>query len=185
MSKNTNPIFVYHGFDRNLDSISGNIQAANINIARAQIQALGISVERIKAKPMFNINLITQKQLTPDEIMIFSRQLSTMLKANLSLMHALDVTALSTEKSHIKQFILPLKSELAAGNSFSATLKNRPEVFNDLYCNLVSAGETTGNLDTILDRIATSQEKTQQLKSSVKKALTYPIMVLIVACIVV
>ncbi|HAZ78746.1 MAG TPA: type II secretion system protein F [Porticoccaceae bacterium] len=185
MSENTNPTFVYHGFDRKLESINGNMQAENINIARAQIQALGISVESIKAKPIFNFNLITRKQLTADELMIFSRQLSTMLKANLSLIHALDVAALSAEKPHIKQFVLSLKSELAAGNSFSATLKNRPEVFNDLYCNLISAGETTGNLDTILDRIATSQEKTQQLKSSVKKALTYPITVLIVACIVV
>ena len=107
-----------------------------------------------------------------------------MLKAGLSLIQSLDVAAESTEQKHVRAFIMSLRNEVAVGHTFSDSLRNYPNIFDNLYCNLSAAGEISGTLDIMLDRIASFQEKDQRLKANIKKALTYPIAVLIIAGVV-
>jgi type IV pilus assembly protein PilC len=176
--------FTYEGLDRNGKSVAGNVLAENKKEAATEVRKLGVAATRIKTKSNLNFSLTTQKKITQEEVVNLSRQLATMLKAGLPLVQSFDVAAESSNKQNIRAFILSLRSEVAAGRTFSDALKKYPEIFDDLYCNLVAAGEISGTLDVMLDRIASFLEKNQRLKANIKKALTYPISVLGVAIIV-
>lgn len=185
MQVNTNTIiFTYSGQDRSGNQVNGQVSAENKMLAQQMVRKLGVAADKIAPKPRITFASLNQKTISPDEIVNFSRQLATMLKAGLPLIQSLDVAAESSQKKHVSSFILSLRSEVAAGNTFSDSLQNYPNIFDDLYCNLVAAGEMSGTLDIMLDRIATFQEKDQRLKANIKKALTYPIAVLLVAVVV-
>ena len=177
-------VFIYSGQDRSGRQITGQITAENKLLAEEMVRKIGIAADKIAPKPKFTLESLNRRTINSDEIVSFTRQLATMLKAGLPLIQSLDVAAESSDKEYIKAFIMSLRNEVAAGHTFSNSLRNYPNIFDNLYCNLVSAGEISGTLDIMLDRVATFREKDQRLKANIKKALTYPIAVLVIAGVV-
>jgi type IV pilus assembly protein PilC len=177
-------VFIYSGQDRSGKQVNGQITAENKLLAEEMVRKLGIAADKVAPKPKITLASLNQRIINSDEIVSFTRQLATMLKAGLPLIQSLDVAAESSDKAHIKAFIMSLRNEVAAGHTFSDSLRNYPNIFDNLYCNLVSAGEISGTLDIMLDRVATFREKDQRLKANIKKALTYPIAVLVIAGVV-
>ena len=177
-------VFIYSGQDRSGKQVNGQITAENKLLAEEMVRKLGVAADKVAPKPKITLASLNQRIINSDEIVSFTRQLATMLKAGLPLIQSLDVAAESSDKAHIKAFIMSLRNEVAAGHTFSDSLRNYPNIFDNLYCNLVSAGEISGTLDIMLDRVATFREKDQRLKANIKKALTYPIAVLVIAGVV-
>ena len=177
-------VFIYSGQDRSGKQVNGQITAENKLLAEEMVRKLGVAADKIAPKPKFTLESLNRRTINSDEIVSFTRQLATMLKAGLPLIQSLDVAAESSDKAHIKAFIMSLRNEVAAGHTFSDSLRNYPNIFDNLYCNLVSAGEISGTLDIMLDRVATFREKDQRLKANIKKALSYPIAVLVIAGVV-
>src|SRR5690606_6776625 len=133
-----------------------------------------------KAKPLFS----TRKAIKPADIAVFSRQMATMMKAGVPLVQAFDIVADGLENPSMRDLVFAVRDDVASGGGFAAALRKHPKHFDDLFCNLVEAGEQSGALETMLDRIATYKEKTEALKAKIKKALTYPIAVVVVAIVV-
>ena len=181
---NTQRVFIYSGQDRGGKEVNGQVAAENELLAKGLVRKLGVAADKVAPKPTLTLESLNRRGINSDEIVSFTRQLATMLKAGLPLIQSLDVAADSTEKKHVRAFIMSLRNEVAVGHTFSDSLRNYPNIFDSLYCNLVTAGEISGTLDIMLDRIATFQEKDQRLKANIKKALTYPISVLIIAGVV-
>ena len=176
--------FAYRGLDEDLEKVAGTVDAESIEMAKDRLSNQEIYVTKIQAKSKPLFNLTTQKQMQKKDVTVFSRQTATMLKSGLPLIQALDVAAQSS-KPHVKRFMLSLRSQVASGIDLSETLRAYPKLFDRLYCDLVAAGEVSGNLDVMLDRIASFQEKNQRLKANIKKAMTYPVSVMLVASVVV
>jgi len=181
---NTQRVFIYSGQDRSGKQVNGQVAAENELLAKGLVRKLGVAADKVAPKPTLTLESLNRRVINSDEIVSFTRQLATMLKAGLPLIQSLDVAAESTEQKHVRAFIMSLRNEVAVGHTFSDSLRNYPNIFDNLYCNLVTAGEISGTLDIMLDRIATFQEKDQRLKANIKKALTYPISVLIIAGVV-
>jgi type IV pilus assembly protein PilC len=181
------PTFIWQGADRNGNKKKGEVQAKNSALAKAQLRREGIKVLKLKPKPkpLFGIGGPKIKPITPLDIAIFSRQLATMMKAGVPLVQSFEIVGNGHDNFAMQEMILGLKSEVEGGNSLTEALKKYPLLFDDLYCNLVQAGEHAGILDSILDKVATYKEKSEALKAKIKKAMGYPIAVILVAIIVV
>ena len=175
--------FVWEGTDRKGNKTKGELSSENIVLAKAQLRKQGIVPTKVKRKPTSLLGP-RKKKITPFDIAVFTRQLATMMKAGVPLIQGFDIVAEGAENPSLRELILDIRNDVAAGNSFSAALRNHPRHFDDLFCNLVDSGEKSGALETMLDRVAGYMEKTETLKKKVKKAMTYPIAVLVVAVIV-
>lgn len=163
--------------------VQGEISAVNITLAKADLRRQGlnpISVRR-KSTPLFGQR---KKKVSVAEISHFSRQMATMMSAGVPLVQSFDIVAKGTDNTGVRDLVLAIKAEVEAGRTFSDALKQHPLYFDQLFCNLVAAGEASGSLETMLDRIATYKEKTESLKRKIKKALFYPCAVVVVAIIV-
>ena len=123
-------------------------------------------------------------KVKPADIALFTRQMATMMRAGVPLVQAFDIVADGVDKPKLGDLIRTVRQDVAGGNSFASAIRKHPDQFDELYCNLVEAGEQSGALETLLDRVATYKEKTESLKAKVRKAMTYPIAVLVVAVIV-
>jgi type IV pilus assembly protein PilC len=174
--------FIWEGLDKNRKKSKGEIPAKSEILARNELKRQGYRVTKIrkKPKPLFSR---TQK-ITPGDIAVFSRQLATMLKAGIPLVQAFDIIGNGHENPSMQLMLLSIKNNLENGDTLAESLKKNPLYFDELYCNLVDAGENAGVLETLLDKIATYKEKTESIKKKIKKALTYPTAVIIVAFIV-
>ncbi|WP_417696230.1 type II secretion system F family protein [Psychromonas sp.] len=174
--------FTWNGINRKGSKVSGELQGASQNEVKVELRKQGVSVTRIKKKPkpLFSFG----DKVTPMDIAIVSRQIATMLNAGVPLVQSLELIAKSNEKSSLRKLMTSIGNEVATGTPLSQTLRSYPRHFDDLYCDLVEAGEQSGSLDTIYDRIATYKEKSEALKSKIKKAMFYPAAVLIVAFVV-
>ncbi|MCU7937756.1 MAG: type II secretion system F family protein [gamma proteobacterium symbiont of Bathyaustriella thionipta] len=181
------PIFIWEGADRNGNRKKGEVLAKNSALAKAQLRREGINVLKIKPKPkpLFGIGGPKKKAITPLDIAIFSRQLATMMKAGVPLVQSFEIVGNGHENANMSEMILAIKADVEGGSSLTEALRKFPLHFDDLYCNLVQAGEHTGILDSILDKVATYKEKTEALKAKIKKAMFYPIAVMVVAVIVI
>ena len=175
--------FEWEGIDRKGNKIKGEMSAETQALVKAQLRKQGISVSKVR-KPAFKLGGSGKKKITPFDIAIFVRQLATMMKAGVPLIQSFDIVADGLENPTLRDLVLDIKNDVAAGNNFAGALKKHPEQFDDLFVNLVNSGEQSGALETMLDRVATYMEKTETLKKKVKKAMTYPISVLVVAFIV-
>ncbi len=175
------PFFIWEGADRNGNWKKGEIQASNMALAKAQLRRKGINVLKIKLKPkpLFGIGGPRKKPITPLNIAIFSRQMATMMKSGVPLVQAFEIVGTGHENANMSEMIMAIKAEVEGGTSLTEALKKFPLYFDDLYCSLVQAGEHAGILDSILDRVATYKEKTEALKSKIKKAMFYPIAVVV------
>lgn len=182
-TSNKNVVFTYEGVDRQRNPKKGDIAAPNMGIARAQLRQQGITVKKIKKKPkpLFSSS---GKAIKPADIAAMSRQLSTMLQAGVPIIQSFDIIIDGSDNPNMKTLMRDIKTEVEAGGTFADALRKHPKYFDDLFCDLVHAGEQSGSLEGMMDRIATYKEKTEALKSKIKKAMFYPTAVMIVAFIV-
>lgn len=179
----TTNTYVYKGVDKKGNKIQGEINGGSPTIVKTLLAKQGISVRSVskKAKPLFGSS---GKAIKPADIAVFSRQMATMMKAGVPLVQAFDIVADGLENPNLRKLVLQIRDSVAAGGGFANSLRQHPKYFDDLFCSLVDAGEQSGALETMLDRIATYKEKTEALKAKIKKAMTYPIAVIIVAIVV-
>lgn len=175
-----NKIFVYEANSQK-GVITGEIIAKNFSMAKTLLRKQGLDVISLKQKSKTNV---ASGKINAQDIAIFSRQMATMLSSGVSLVEALNVIIDGAEKASYRLVIKGLKEEVETGKSLSSALKKYPLIFDDLFSSLVAAGEQSGSLETMLSRIAIYKEKTETIKQKIKKALFYPIAVLVVACIV-
>ncbi|WP_084618128.1 type II secretion system F family protein [Cellvibrio sp. OA-2007] len=179
----TTNTYTYKGVDKKGNKIQGEINGGSPTIVKTLLAKQGITAKSVtkKGKPLFGSS---GKAIKPADIAVFSRQMATMMKAGVPLVQAFDIVADGLENPNLKKLVLQIRDSVAAGGGFANSLKDHPKYFDELFCNLVDAGEQAGALETMLDRIATYKEKTEALKAKIKKALTYPIAVVIVAIVV-
>ena len=177
------PIFIYEGKLANGSIKKGELEAENKTAAQAQLRRQRITPTKLKAKPK-DIVLFEQGVKTK-EVVIFTRQFATMINAGLPLVQCLDILGSQAENPTFRKIILQIKSDIESGTTFADALGRHPKVFDTLYVNLVAAGEIGGVLDVVLNRLAQYMEKAEALKAKVKGAMTYPIIVLAVAFLVV
>ncbi|MEK9823916.1 MAG: type II secretion system F family protein [Gammaproteobacteria bacterium] len=173
-------VFAYEGTDRSGKKTKGEITSSNANIAKAELRKQGINATKVTKKGGFNLAQMGVK-ITPGDIALFTRQLATMMKAGVPLVQSFEIVADGMDNPPMKDLILKIRDEVSSGNSFAHAIKTQPEHFDELFCNLVDAGEQSGALETMLDRLATYKEKTEALKAKIKSAMNYPIAVLVVA----
>ena len=172
--------FQWEGRDKRGSRIKGKSLAPDEQTLRAELRRQGVAPSRIRKQRQ----LRSGGKVNPADIAVFSRQLATMLTAGIPMVQAFEIVANGSEKPAMQKLILDVKSDVEGGTSLHESLAKHPLYFDDLYVNLVEAGEQAGALESLLDKIATYKEKTEALKKKVKKALFYPASVLAVAVIV-
>ena len=176
--------FTWQGKDKSGNKSKGKIDATTAAIAKAQLRKQGILTSRISKEHSAGLFSAKNKPVKPVDIAFFTRQMATMMRSGVPLLQGLEITAGGIEKQKLKDIVYEIKNDVNSGTDFSTSLTRHPEHFDDLYCNLVNAGEQSGALDAMLDRIATYKEKLESLKAKIKKALTYPTAVIVVGIIV-
>lgn len=178
-----NDIFTWSGTDKTGRTSKGEIRAASPAMAKAQLRRQGIKPKNVrkKSKPLFGSG---GKAIKPADISVFTRQMATMLKAGVPLVQSFEIVAEGSEKPKMQELVNTIRNDVAAGGGLAPSLAKHPRMFDDLFCSLVASGEDSGTLEIMLARVATYKEKTEQLKAKIKKALTYPIAVVVVAIVV-
>jgi type IV pilus assembly protein PilC len=174
--------YKWSGFNQQGQRKSGVLRAADVKDAQSELKKSGIDI--ISLEPHKGLFPARQKKIKVKDIVLFTRYLSTMIAAGLPIMQALDIISNDQENPSMKTLLMNLKNDIGSGKAMSETFAQYPKYFGGLYCSLIKAGEKSGTLDKILNRLATYLEKTESLKRKVKKALTYPIAIMAVAMIV-
>ena len=178
------PTFEYRG-RRGDQVLAGVIDAGNKDEARAILRRQGLIVEQIKEKGREIALPFLRRGVSLKDLAIFTRQFSVMIDAGLPILQCLEILAAQAENKAFQKVLMTVRDDVEGGSSLSAALSKHPHVFDDLYCNLVQAGEAGGILDTILQRLATHMEKIVRLRRAVRSALMYPVAVITIAIIVV
>ena len=184
-SRRLNPMveFVWQGRDKRGVAMKGEQSAKNANLLRAELRKLGITptVVKPKPKPLFGSSA---KRITARDIAMFSRQLATMMKSGVPIVMALEIIGGGQKNPTMKKMVNGLRNDIEGGASIYEALSQYPVQFDELYRNLVRAGESSGVLETVLDTIATYKENIESIKGKIKKALFYPITIIAVAILV-
>lgn len=180
---NSQITFNWEGLDRKGSKIKGEAQASSEILLKADLRRQGINPTRVKkkTKPLLGGS---GKKIIPKDIAVFARQLATMMTAGVPLVQSFEIIGRGHDKPQMQDLILGIKNDVEGGTSLADALEKQPKYFDPLFCNLVGAGEQSGALETLLGKVATYKEKTEELKGKVKKALFYPTAVLVVAFIV-
>jgi type IV pilus assembly protein PilC len=175
--------FVWTGLDKSGRKNQGEVLAASQALAKAQLRMQGISAKTVrrKVRPLVSFG---SKKIKSSDIALFTRQMATMMKAGVPLIQSFDIVADGVENQLMRNLVTDIKTDVAAGGGLAASLARHPKYFDDLFCSLVSSGENSGTLEVMLDRVATYKEKTEALRAKIKKAMTYPIAVMVVAIVV-
>jgi len=175
--------FVWQGTDKRGVKMKGEQQSRNANMLRAELRRQGITptVVKIKPKPLFGAS---GKRITPQEIAVFSRQIATMIKSGVPIVQALEIMGNGSKNPRMQKMVGAIRTDIENGSSIYEALGKFPVQFDELYRNLVKAGESAGVLEVVLDTIATYKENIEALKGKIKKALFYPAMVIAVAILV-
>ncbi|NQX88057.1 MAG: type II secretion system F family protein [Halioglobus sp.] len=176
-------IFLWRGTDKTGSQRKGEIEAASQAMAKAQLRQQGIKPKSVRRKPkaLFGGK---GKPIKPVDIALFTRQLATMMKAGVPLVQSFEICEEGMEKPQMQEMIRTIRLEVASGSGLAPALAKHPRHFDDLFCSLVGSGEDSGTLEVMLDRVATYKEKTEQLKAKIRKAMTYPTAVVVVAIVV-
>jgi type IV pilus assembly protein PilC len=172
--------YVWEGVDRNSRQVRGEMRSASEAVVSTNLRRQGIRATKIKRQSFRGGRRVSERDVT-----FFTRQLATMLRAGVPLLQAFDIVARGHGNARFSRLMLDIKGRIESGSSLSQAFREHPSQFDPLYCNLVGAGETSGMLDAILDRLATYKEKILAIKSKIKSALFYPISVIVVAVVVV
>ena len=175
----TDFVFEWEGKDRNGKQVRGEIRAGGENQVKASLRRQGVLPSKIKKRRMRS-----GKSIKPKDMAIFTRQLATMMKAGVPLLQAFDIVGRGNPNISVTKLLSDIRNDVETGTSLSVAFRKFPLYFDNLYCNLIEAGEAAGILDQLLDRLAVYMEKTEAIKSKLKSALMYPISVLIVAFVV-
>ena len=173
--------FDWEGTDSTGKKIKGKTMAGSEAAVRAELRRRGIVAKRVRKQSTL---FVKSSKITPGDIAIFSRQLATMLKAGIPLVQAFDIVGAGHDNPGVQKLVMAIKTDVEGGTNFAEALARHPLYFDDLFVNLVQAGEQAGALETLLDKIATYKEKTEAIKKKIKKAMTYPMAVLAVAFVV-
>lgn len=174
--------FLWEGKDKKGNKVKGQSNGVNEGIIKAELRRQGITPSKVKKKSA--LSSAKKKKILPKDIAIFSRQLATMMSAGVPLVQSFEIIGRGHDNPSMQELILTIKNDIEGGNTLASSLAKHPLYFDDLTCNLVEAGEHAGILETLLNKIATYKEKTEALKSKIKKALFYPVAVIVVAFIV-
>jgi type IV pilus assembly protein PilC len=172
--------YLWEGVDRNNRQVRGESRAASETVVITNLRRQGVRIVKIKRQTFRGGRSVGEKDIT-----FFTRQLATMLKAGVPLLQSFEIIARGHSNPRFSRLMMEIKNKIETGSSMSQAFREHPKQFDALYCNLVEAGETSGLLDAILDRIATYKEKILAIKSKIKSALFYPISVVVVAIIVI
>jgi len=181
------PAYIWKGVNRKGKKKKGEIEAESENFVRLTLRRQGIEPTKIKPKPkdLFENVKFLQPRVTEKDIVVMTRQFATMIDAGLPLVQCLEILYSQQDNRTFKRILKEIKEDVEEGSTFADALKQHPEVFDDLFVNLVAAGEIGGILDIILNRLAAYIEKASKLKKRVKGAMTYPIVVMVIAVLVV
>ena len=177
--------FLWEGLNKKGAKVKGETRSATLALARAELRRQGINPTRLrkKAEPLFG-GKAKKKKITPNDIAVFSRQMATMMSSGVPLVQSFDIIGKGHENPAMQDLIMAIKADVESGNNLADALARHPRHFDPLYCSLVNAGEQAGILDTLLDKIATYKEKTEAIKSKIRKAMFYPLAVIVVSFIV-
>ncbi len=173
-------VFEWEGKDRNSKVVRGEVRAIGEAQVQATLRRQGVLTTKIKKRRMRS-----GQKIKPRDIAIFTRQLATMMKAGVPLLQSFDIVGRGNTNASVTKLLNDVRTDVETGTSLSAAFRKYPMHFDNLYCNLVEAGETAGILEALLDRLAVYMEKTEAIKSKIKSALMYPASVVIVAFVVV
>lgn len=173
--------FVWEGKDKKGQKIKGESTGSNTNLVKAELRRQGINPTKVRKKPKSLFSGSKGKRITAGDVAIFSRQLATMMKAGVPLVQSFEIVGKGHENPRMQTLLMTVKGDIESGSTLAESLAKHPFYFDDLFCNLVQAGEQAGILEDILDKVATYKEKTEAIKSKIKKALFYPIAILVVA----
>ncbi len=171
--------FVWEGRDRTGKMVKGEVKAGGEAVVTATLRRQGINVVKVKRQRLGSGKKVTEKDVT-----FFTRQLATMLKAGVPLLQAFDIVGKGHNNPNVTRLLMDVKTDVETGNNLASAFRKFPLFFDNLFCNLVAAGEQAGILDTLLDRLATYKEKTLAVKAKIKSAMFYPVSIIVVAFIV-
>lgn len=176
-------MFAWEGMDKNGKRVKGEMSGTSDALVKAVLRRQGVNPLKVrkKSKPLFGSG---KKRIKSKDISVFSRQLATMMSSGVPLVQAFEIIGRGHENAGMQDLVLGIKNDVEAGGTLADALAKRPLYFDELYVNLVAAGEHAGILETLLQKIATYKEKTETLKGKIKKAMFYPIAVIVVAFIV-
>lgn len=172
--------YLWEGKDKKGKVIKGEMRAAGDSFVSATLRRQGITVTKVKKQSAF----ASKGKITDKDITLFTRQLATMMKAGVPLLQAFDIVGKGHSNPAVAKLLGDIKADVETGSSLSASFRKYPLYFDNLFCNLVGAGEQAGILDTLLDRLATYKEKIMAIKGKIKSALVYPISILVVAFVI-
>ncbi|MDJ0624681.1 MAG: type II secretion system F family protein [Desulfocapsaceae bacterium] len=180
------PIYIWKGKNTYGEKRKGELEAVDQAAALSQLKRMRITDPTIKEKPkdiLENIPIF-QPKITGKDIVVFTRQLSTMIDAGLPLVQCLEILAKQQSNTSLKRVLLEVQNDVEAGTTFADSMRKHPKVFDNLYSNMIEAGETGGILDTILARLATFMEKSMALKKKIKGAMTYPVICIAISLLI-
>jgi len=172
-------IYLWEGRDKTGKTIKGEFRASGEAVVASKLRRQGIQVTKIKKQ-----RLTGGKKVTDKDITLFTRQLATMMKAGVPLLQAFDIVGKGHHNPRVAKLLMDIRTEVETGSSLAAAFRKHPLYFDQLFCNLVQAGEQAGILETLLDRLATYKEKILAIKSKIKSALFYPVAIIVVAFII-
>jgi type IV pilus assembly protein PilC len=180
------PSFVYQGINSYGEKRKGKIEAVNLASAQSQLKKMRITASMVKEAPkdLFSSLSFFQPKVTGKDVVIFTRQLSTMIDAGLPLVQSLEILTKQQENASFKKVLQAVRSDVETGSTIAEAMKKHPDVFDNLFCNMIDAGEVGGILDTILSRLAAYMEKNMALVKKVKGAMTYPVICLCICLVV-
>jgi type IV pilus assembly protein PilC len=172
-------VFQWEGRDKSGKTVKGEMRASGEAVVNATLRRQGINVTKVRKQ-----RLAGGKKITEKDIALFTRQMATMMKAGVPLLQAFDIVGKGHANPRVTKLLMDIKSDVETGSSLAAAFRKQPLYFDALFCNLVQAGEQAGILETLLDRLATYNEKILAIKSKIKSALFYPVAVIVVAFII-
>ncbi len=173
--------FEWSGINKSGKRLNGVMRGENDRQVRTRLREQGVTPRSVKKKRK---SLFGDKKIKGNDIALFTRQIATMLAAGVPLLQSLEMVARGVENNRVRDLMMTIAADVGSGLPLATALRKHPDVFDDLYCDLVDSGEQSGALETIYDRIATYREKSEELKAKIKKALVYPAAVIVVALVV-
>ena len=180
MKKKANKVYSFNweGINSRREKVKGVMDAEDINFVRAKLREQGINPKRVRKKSSLSFSF--GDKINARDITLFSRQLATMIKAGVPVVQAFSITIEGQTKASMRNMLIDLRDQISAGTPVAQALRRHPKVFDELFCSLVEAGENSGTLETMLERVAIYKERMETLKNKIKKALYYPVFVLLI-----
>jgi type IV pilus assembly protein PilC len=178
--QSTSTTYTWQGFDKFGNRRKGELQAQDKQLALHKLSKIGIRRGRVRRAGQSS-SFLPRNRIKTSHVALFTRQLATMMKAGIPLVQSFDIVIQGLDHPRMSLMTTTIRAEIAAGNSFAESLRRYPRVFDTLYCNLIEVGVSSGSLEVMLDRLATFKEKTEALKAKIRKAMNYPIAIILVA----